>query len=116
MIFPDLRFEKRLWQSGLTLLAGMGQRLADVEARLEAMAYKKAPSRLAALLLQMMAEDGSSVNGLTHQTLAEMLGTYRETVSQIIGEFRDRGLLIPGRKRIRVLDQEGLMRVAEQVG
>ena len=45
-----------------------------------------------------------------------MLGIYRETVSQIIGEFRDRGLVIPGRRRIRVLDQEGLMRVAEQVG
>ncbi len=25
MIFPDLRFEKRLWQSGLTLLAGMDE-------------------------------------------------------------------------------------------
>jgi CRP/FNR family cyclic AMP-dependent transcriptional regulator len=97
----------------LTLLEGLGQRLVDVEARLELMAYKKVPARLAALLLQEMDSTGV-VKGLTHQDLAELLGTYRETVSQAIREFRSRGLVQPGRKHIMLLDRAELRRIAEQ--
>jgi CRP/FNR family transcriptional regulator, cyclic AMP receptor protein len=97
----------------LSLLEGLGQRLVDVEARLELMAYKKVPARLAALLLQEMDPTGVVI-GLTHQDLAELLGTYRETVSQAIREFRSRGVVRPGRKRIAVLDSAELRRIADQ--
>lgn len=99
----------------LSLLEGIGQRLVDAEARLELMAYKKVPARLASLLLQHMDPLTREVCGLTHQDLAEMLGTYRETISQAIREFRARQFVIPGRKRIAILNPDGLRRVAEQI-
>jgi len=97
----------------LSLLAGLSQRLVDVEARLESMAYQKVPGRLAALLLQMMDEESGTVTGMTHQNMAEMLGIYRETVSQAFRDFRNKGLVSPGRKRIKVLDPDGLQEIAE---
>src|SRR5262249_14962114 len=59
---------------GLNLLAEMGKRLQQREEDLEALAFRGVPARLAALLLQ---EAGSftTVSGLTHQDLAERLGT-----------------------------------------
>lgn len=98
----------------LSLLEGIGQRLVDAEARLELMAYKKVPARLASLLLQHMDSSGE-VCGLTHQDLAEMLGTYRETISQAMRDFRTRRLVVPGRKRIAIIDPDALRRVADQI-
>ncbi len=46
--------------------------------------------------------------GLSHQDLAERLGTYRETVSQVVGRFRDEGLIAVGQRYIRILDRTGL--------
>ena len=97
----------------LSLLAGLSQRLVDVEARLQSMAYQKVPGRLAALLLQMMDQQNATVTGITHQDMGEMLGIYRETVSQALRDFRNRGLVSPGRKNIKVLDPDGLREIAE---
>jgi len=99
----------------LSLLAGLSQRLVEVEARLESLAYKKVPAQLATLLLQMMDQTSGTVAGVTHQDLADMLGTYRETVSQAFREFRRRGLVKPGRKNVIILDPEGLRRIADQL-
>lgn len=98
----------------LSVMAGLGQRLSEVEARLESMAYKKVPARLAGALLQLMDEKDHTVSGVTHQRLAEMLGTYRETVSQTMRDFRNRGLVRPGRKKIVILARERLRAIAEQ--
>lgn len=98
----------------LSFMAGLSQRLSEVEARLESMAYKKVPARLAGLLLQLMDKKDRTVWGVTHQKLAEMLGTYRETVSQTIREFRDQGLVLTGRKKIVVLARNKLRKIAEQ--
>ena len=99
----------------LSLLAGLSQRLVEVEARLESMAYKKVPAQLATLLLQMMDETNRTVLGVTHQDLANMLGTYRETVSQAFREFRRKELVRPGRRNVKILDPEGLRRIADQM-
>lgn len=100
----------------LGLLTGLSQRLADAQERLESMAYKKVPARLAVLLLQMMDVEEGTVTGITHQNMADMLGTYRETVSQAFRELRDKGLVSPGRKKIKILDPEGLRKIAEKIG
>ena len=42
-----------------------------------------------------------------------MQGTYRETTIQTLNEFKGRGLLEIGRKRIEILDRNGLSRIAE---
>ncbi len=98
----------------LRILEITGRRLREAEERLESMAFKGIPARLASLLLRLADEQGrDEVRGLTHQDLAEMVGTYRETATQVLNELKSQGLIEIGRKRIRILDREGLQDVAE---
>jgi len=65
-------------------------------------------------LLQLSDEGGSTViTGLTHQDLGEQIGTYRETTTQTLNSFKADGLIEIGRKRITILDREGLQLIAE---
>ena len=76
---------------GLRMLEITGRRLSDAEARLEDMAFKGIPARLASLLLRLAAERHSRRNhGLTHQDLAETIGTYRETATQVLNDMNGR--------------------------
>ncbi len=98
---------------GLRLLDELERRLHEREAELEALAFRSLPTRLAALLLKEANAEGV-VAGLTHQDLAERLGTYRETISQLLGRFRSEGLVAVEPRHIRLLDPAGLSAYAEQ--
>ncbi len=99
---------------GRRILALTHKRLSDAEARLEDIAFKGIPARLASLLLRLAAEqDGRTIVGLTHQDLAETIGTYRETATQVLNELKNDGLIEIGRKRITILDAERLRKIAE---
>ncbi len=98
----------------LRIFEVLGRRLKEAEARLEEIAFKSIPARLAGLLLQLADEAGSeTIVGHTHQDLGERIGTYRETTTQTLNAFRAEGLIDIGRKRVTILDREGLRRIAE---
>ena len=92
----------------------MAERLNEVEARLEDMAFKSIPARLAQLLLRLREEQGDNISGHTHQDLAEAIGTYRETTTQTLNEFKSGNLIEIGRKRIEILDPDGLDLIAAE--
>jgi len=101
-------------QVALRILEITGKRLREAEERLESMAFKGIPARLASLLLRLSDEQGSDeVTGLTHQDLAESVGTYRETATQVLNDLKSQGLIEIGRKRIQLLDKEELLEIAE---
>lgn len=101
-------------QVALRLLEITGKRLREAEERLESMAFKGIPARLASLLLRLSDEQGSNeVTGLTHQDLAESVGTYRETATQVLNDLKSQGLIEIGRKRIEILKRDELMEIAE---
>ncbi len=100
-------------QIALRILEITGNRLRETEEQLEALAFKSIPSRLAALLLRL-ARDGDEVVGLTHQDLAEMIGTYRETTTQTLNDMKAQGILEIGRRRITILDKEKLAEIANR--
>lgn len=89
------------------LLQTVGQRLVQVENRMEEVAYKRLPERLAGLLLEL-ANGGKAIRGTSHQALADMLGTYRETISAILRGFKDDGLVELGYRKIELRDPRGL--------
>lgn len=98
----------------LRIFEELGNRLKETEARLEEIAFKGIPARLASFLLQLADEhDGDTIVGMTHQDLGEQIGTYRETTTQTLNIFKADGLIDIGRKRIIILDREGLARIAE---
>ncbi|MGB3713982.1 MAG: Crp/Fnr family transcriptional regulator [Candidatus Promineifilaceae bacterium] len=88
----------------------LGERVTSLESRLEEIAFKSIPARLASLLLRLSEEQGNGfvVAGYTHQDLGEMLGTYRETVTQTLNEFKGDGLIDISRKRVEIQDRDGL--------
>ena len=93
---------------GWGLLQTFGRRLQQVESRLEDVAYKKLPERLAALLLELANNQEGTITGTSHQALADRLGTYRETVSAILRTFKREGWVDLGYRRIRILDVPAL--------
>jgi len=98
----------------LRIMDLMAKRLNEIEARLEDMAFKSIPARLALLLLELQKEQGNQIYGYTHQDMAEAVGTYRETTTQTLNEFKTKNLIDIGRKQIAILDREGLERIAAE--
>jgi CRP-like cAMP-binding protein len=101
-------------QVALRIMDLMADRLTEAETRLEDMAFKSIPARLAALLLRLQEEQGDTIYGYTHQDLAEAVGTYRETTTQTLNEFKAEKLIDIGRKRIEILDPAGLEMIANE--
>jgi CRP/FNR family cyclic AMP-dependent transcriptional regulator len=93
---------------GFGLMQAMGQRVVEAENRLEQMAYSTIASRLAGLLLELGEDDPQDLVRVTHQELADMLGTWRETISKTLQEFRRRGMVASGRRQLTLLDKEAL--------
>ncbi len=108
MILGDARVAKRLVEI-------LGERLAEAQEALSAMAFKHTPERLAGLLLRR-ARPARGLPGTsrplevrhTHEELAEMLGGGRETVTKILNEWALDGWVELGRGRVRLLEIEKL--------
>ncbi len=97
---------------GWGMLQTYGERLLQVENSLEDVAYKKLPERLAMLLLDLGNSENGLIKGVSHQALADHLGTYRETVSAILRDFKRQQLVELGYRRITLLDVESLKDIA----
>lgn len=66
----------------------------------------------AKLILMSLDESNSTVSDITHQDMANSLGTRRESVTLAIGKLKDRHLISTGRGRIKLLDRTGLEQAA----
>ena len=84
------------------------ERLTDMMALVEAIAFHKLDRRLAAALLGR-----GKVVALTHQQLADEVGSVREIVTRVLRGFADQGWVQSSRGSIEVLDAAALRRVAE---
>jgi CRP-like cAMP-binding protein len=98
---------------GLRFMELMANRLREVEARMETVAFKSVPARLAASLLQLAEDADGRIAGVSHQDLADMVGTYRETVTRILNEFRSAGYIDLGRLQLTLLQPDALRAIAE---
>jgi CRP/FNR family transcriptional regulator, anaerobic regulatory protein len=83
-------------------------RLADLMALVDAVAFQRLDQRLAATLL-----GHGAVVRTTHQALADELGTVREIVSRLLKRFEEAGWVTLGRERIDLRDGAALRRLAE---
>lgn len=89
------------------VLGLLAQRMADLTALVDAVAFHKLDQRLAAALLGHGTE-----LALTHQALADQLGTVREIVTRLLRRFEQEGWVQLARERIRIIDSAALRRVA----
>ena len=95
----------------LRLLQLLATRLDAAEERLADVAYKSVPARIATTLLRLSGDAGNAVK-LSHQDIADMVGTYRETATRILNELRAEGLIELKRMHIDIVDAGRLEDVA----
>jgi len=90
----------------LELLQLLCARLRESHDQIAALAFENIPRRLARELLRLSrseppAEGGTTVRlNLTHEELAQLVGTSREMISTIMSQFRQRGVLDYARRQI----------------
>ena len=90
------------------VLGLFAERMADLASLIDAVAFQKLDRRLAAALLGHGPE-----LAVTHQELADVLGTVREMVTRLLHRFEREGWIELSRERIRIRDSAGLRRLAE---
>ncbi len=84
----------------------LSRRMAHLMALIDDVAFRRVDQRLASRLLLHREPIA-----LTHQMLADELGTTREVVSRTLEAFQDSGMLRLGRKKIEILDRGALERI-----
>lgn len=84
------------------------ERIALLMQLVEEVAFARLDRRLAKLLLAKHDD----VLGVTHQQLAEELGSVREIVSRLLKGFAAQGLVTLGREQVTILDRPGLQAIA----
>jgi CRP-like cAMP-binding protein len=100
----------------LTLIDELGRHYQAISQRLDEVAFKSVPSRLASLLVAMAREAHAAptirLPRRTHQQMADMINAQRETVTKTINEFRALRLLEIDRTEITLLNLERLRELA----
>ena len=89
------------------VLGLFAERMADLTGLIDAVAFHRLDQRLAAALLGRGQE-----LAITHQTLADELGTVREIVSRLLRRFEREGWVTLSRERIHISDSAALRAVA----
>lgn len=98
------------------MLAGMSRKLREFAALIEQLSLKEVPARLATVLLDLAARQGSDAVRLpqTKRQLAAQIGTAAETLSRALGRLREAGAIDVQGGDIRLLDRDALRRIAEE--
>jgi len=101
----------------LAITKMIGLRRHRIERRLKHLLFLSNRERLIHLLLDLADQFGwQAANGirlrvtLTHQDLANLIGSTRETVTVILGQLKAEGSIAGGRQKIILCDAEALAR------
>lgn len=91
----------------------MATTLTDVMWLMDQIQHKKLDGRVAALLLEEATLRDDKVLSLTHEHIANHLGSAREVVTRMLKYFQNEGLVRLGRGSIELLDEARLEQLAE---
>jgi CRP/FNR family cyclic AMP-dependent transcriptional regulator len=108
------RLMRQRSEVALRMIEVLSRRLALCEARLEEMAYRSVPARIAAVLLRLSQERSGEAVPITHQELGDMIGALRESVTKVLDDFQKAGLVELGRGRVIVRQVAGLQARLEE--
>jgi CRP/FNR family transcriptional regulator len=100
---------------GIRLIQIIGGRLKQAQARIEDLVFRQVPSRVARLLISLAESHGKvTPKGirvefpLTHQEIADLVGSSRVTVTQILNRFRTSHWIEIESKRVTIHDMPAL--------
>ena len=94
-------------------------RRRELETKMEQLIFKDVGSKLAELLLRLGSEHGiENKRGLvlgvkiTHQEMANLIGSTRETVSLTLSQFKRKGFIATEGRKVILANREGLRALA----
>jgi CRP/FNR family transcriptional regulator len=93
------------------LVVALTRRLREANERISSQSFQTVPSRVAGVLLQLLAEDevasdpgGDVTIRLRQADLAQLAGTSRESVSRFLATLERAGVVRVGRARVTVIE------------
>jgi len=99
----------------LFIMKIMGNRVLEMEQRLESLVFRDSRTRIVEYLLNLAKKKGQRVGYevvvrrfLTHQEIANLTATSRQTVTTVLNELRAKNLITFNRKRLLVRDIDAL--------
>ena len=86
----------------------MASRFSEVMWLMEQVMWKSLDKRVAAFLLEEAAIEGTSELKLTHEIIANHLGTHREVITRMLRYFQSEGMVKLSRGTVAILDERKL--------
>jgi CRP-like cAMP-binding protein len=115
-------FERLIQREGMVgyrLTKIVAERRREVENKIETLIFKDVNAKLAELLLRLAVEYGvEDERGtlvalkITHQEMANLIGSTRETVSLTLSQFKRKGLILTDGRKVILADRDGLKALA----
>lgn len=104
---------------GYRLSKILAARRREIENKIENLVFKDVNSKLAELLMRLANEYGVDDSRgtlvalkITHQEMANLIGSTRETVSLTLAQFKKKGLIATDGRKVIIADREGLRALA----
>ena len=86
----------------------MASRFTEVMSRMEQFMWKSMDKRVAAFLLQEAAIEGTWALQITHEAIANHLGSHREVIPRTLRDFQSEDMVKLSRRRVTILNREML--------
>ena len=105
--------DSQFWVIPPALYKSMASRFTDVMWLVEQIMWKSLDQRLAAFLLEESRLEDSQILKLTHEKIANHMGTAREVVTRMLRYFQDEGVVSLSRGAVTILDSEKLLKMQD---
>ena len=86
----------------------MASRFSDVMWLMEQVMWKSLDKRVAAFLLEEVSIEGTSHLKITHETIANHLGSHREVITRMLRYFQNEGMVKLSRSSIEITNAKKL--------
>ena len=90
----------------------MASRFSEVMWLIEQIMWKSLDKRVAGFLLDESSLEQSSVLKITHETIANHLGTHREVITRMLKYFQNEGMVKLSRGTIEIINEDKLRKIA----
>ena len=91
----------------------MAARFSEVMWRVEQIMWRSMDRRVAAFLLEEAGIEGTPRLRITHEAIANHLGTHREVITRTLRYLRSEGLVALSRGAVELVDEAGLAALGE---
>ena len=92
----------------------MASRFSDVMWLIEQIMWKSLDKRIAAFLLEEVSIEGTDTLKITHEIIANHLGSPREVITRMLKYFQNEGMVRLSRGTVEITDAEKLEDVCEE--